>query len=158
MRRREFIVFIGGAAAWPFAGQAQQGDRVRRIGVMGGGRRQLLAFRQALAGLGWTDGRNVQMIYPGGFGGDDINRIRARAQELVGSERAKLFPEPIAIRDARCCTAVPGMVTTKCSLAWRLTSPRRPPGESRCTLLVRSKFAEAHLTLVLSQSMISSAI
>jgi putative ABC transport system substrate-binding protein len=83
MRRRDFIAGLG-AAAWPVVARAQQGDRVRRIGVMGGGRRQLLAFRQALAGLGWTDGRNVQMIYPGGFGGADINRIRARAQELVG--------------------------------------------------------------------------
>jgi putative tryptophan/tyrosine transport system substrate-binding protein len=82
MRRREFIAGLGSATAWPLAARAQQGDRVRRIGVLGGGGRPLLAFMHALAGLGWTDGRNVR-IYLRGFG-DDINRIRARAQELVG--------------------------------------------------------------------------
>jgi putative ABC transport system substrate-binding protein len=80
--RRAFIAALGGAAAWPLAARAQQGNRVRRIGVLGGRRSQLLAFTQALADLGWTDGRNVRMDVR--WGGDDINQIRARAQELVG--------------------------------------------------------------------------
>jgi putative ABC transport system substrate-binding protein len=89
IRRREFITLLGGAAAWPLAAWAQQGDRVRRIGVLMGGdendpepKRRLSAFTQALAGLGWTDGRNVRMDLL--WYGDDINRIRAVAQELVG--------------------------------------------------------------------------
>src|SRR6516162_4345434 len=89
IRRREFIAGLGGAAAWPLAAWAQQGDRVRRIGVLMGGdendpepKRRLSAFTQALAGLGWTDGRNVRMDLL--WYGDDINRIRAVAQELVG--------------------------------------------------------------------------
>ena len=64
LRRREFIAGLGGAAAWPLAAQAQQGDRVRRIGVLMGGdenepevKLRLSAFTQALADLGWTDGR-----------------------------------------------------------------------------------------------------
>ena len=83
IRRREFIAGLGSAAAWPVAARAQQGDRVRLIIVLGGSRPQRLAFMQALAGLGWTDGRNVR-IYLRGFDSNDINRIRARAQELVG--------------------------------------------------------------------------
>jgi putative ABC transport system substrate-binding protein len=90
MKRRQFIRLIGGtAAAWPLAAKAQQGDRVRRIGVLISGdendplqKRRLSAFIQALAGLGWTDGRNVRMDLR--WYGGDINRMRALAQELVG--------------------------------------------------------------------------
>jgi putative ABC transport system substrate-binding protein len=86
--RRDFIAGLGGAAAWLLAARAQQGDRVRRIGVLSLGdendpvwKPYLSAFTQALAGLGWTDGRNVRLDVRGG---DDINRIPAIAQELVG--------------------------------------------------------------------------
>src|SRR6516164_5377488 len=88
IRRREFITALGGAAAWPLAARAQQGDRVRRIGVLLGGENDpvgktiVSTFAQALAGLGWTDGRNVRMELR--WGGGDTNRIRALAQELVG--------------------------------------------------------------------------
>jgi putative ABC transport system substrate-binding protein len=89
MRRREFIAGLGSAAAWPLASRAQQGERMRRIGaLMAGDENDLLpkarisAFTQALADLGWTDGRNVRMDLRGA--GGDINRIRAFAQELVG--------------------------------------------------------------------------
>ena len=85
IKRRTFIAGLGSAAAWPVVARAQQGDRVRRIVMLGGFRPQLLAFMQALAGLGWTDGRNVR-IYIRGFDINDINRIRARAQELVGQQ------------------------------------------------------------------------
>ena len=89
MRRRDFIAGLGSAAAWPLAARAQQGDRVRRIGVLNAGDENdpvgktiFSAFTQALANLGWTDGRNVRMDlrWPGG----DANRMRALAQELVG--------------------------------------------------------------------------
>ena len=70
MKRREFIMFLGGAVAWPLAARAQQGDRVRRIGVLmpfdendPEQKRRLSAFTQALADLGWTDGRNVRMEF-----------------------------------------------------------------------------------------------
>jgi putative ABC transport system substrate-binding protein len=89
MRRREFIAGLGSAAAWPFAARAQQSDRLRRIGVLMGGdendpvwKRRLSAFTQALADLGWTDGRNVRMDLR--WHGDDTNQIRALAEELVG--------------------------------------------------------------------------
>ena len=88
IRRREFIAGLGGAAAWPLAARAQRGDRVRRIGVLmaydendPAPNTQVSAFTQALAGLGWTDGRNVRMDLRWGR---DTNQIRALAQELVG--------------------------------------------------------------------------
>jgi putative ABC transport system substrate-binding protein len=81
-RRREFITLIGGAAAWPLGASAQQGNLVRRIGLLmpsdendPEAKARMSAFTQALAGLGWTDGRNVRMDLR--WGGDDINRIRA---------------------------------------------------------------------------------
>src|SRR5215469_14073459 len=89
LRRREFIAGLGGAAAWPLAAHAQQGNRVRRIGLLMPynenepvWKPRVSAFTQALAGLGWTDGRNVRMELR--WGGDDTNRMRAPAQELVG--------------------------------------------------------------------------
>jgi putative ABC transport system substrate-binding protein len=89
MNRREFITFLGGAAAWPVLARAQQRDRVRRIGVLSLNDENdplvksfVSAFTQVLADLGWTDGRNVRIDLR--WGGDDINRIRAFAQELGG--------------------------------------------------------------------------
>jgi putative ABC transport system substrate-binding protein len=68
MRRREFIGLVGGAAAWPLAARAQQGERLRRIGFLTGAdendpvaKTYVSALTQSLAGLGWTDGRNVRM-------------------------------------------------------------------------------------------------
>ena len=89
IRRRDFIAGLGGAAAWPLAARAQHGERGRGIGALLGGDENDLgvktvvsAFTQALAGLGWTDGHNARMDLR--WGGGDINRIRALAQELVG--------------------------------------------------------------------------
>ena len=89
IQRREFITLLGGAAAWPLAARAQQGDRVRRIGVLMPydendpvAKTMVSAFTQALADLGWTDGRNVRMDVR--FANGDPNRIRGLAQELVG--------------------------------------------------------------------------
>src|SRR5215469_6581924 len=90
MKRRDFITLVGGAAAaWPLVARAQQGDRVRRIGVLMSGdetdpvrKTYASAFTQALAALGWTDRRNARLDLR--WGGDDTNRIRALAQELVG--------------------------------------------------------------------------
>jgi putative ABC transport system substrate-binding protein len=89
IRRREFITLLGGAAAWSLAARAQQRDRVRRIGVLMPWdendpfwKTRFSVFTQALADLGWTVGRNVRMDRR--WHGDDTNRARALAQELVG--------------------------------------------------------------------------
>jgi len=89
MQRREFIAGVGSAAAWPLVARAQQGDRVRHVGVLmnvvqedSGGAAEVTAFRQGLAELGWIEGRNivVQFRWPGG----DIDRVQTFAKELVG--------------------------------------------------------------------------
>jgi len=89
MKRRAFIALLGGAAAtWPLAVRAQQGERVRRIGVLTpfasddpAEQTNVLAFEQALAQLGWIDGRNARIDIHWGAG--DPERIRRYAAELV---------------------------------------------------------------------------
>jgi putative ABC transport system substrate-binding protein len=68
MRRREFIKVLGGAAAWPLAARAQQGERVRRIALFPLGAAgdpeadaYVQALRQSLKELGWSDGRNIRI-------------------------------------------------------------------------------------------------
>jgi putative ABC transport system substrate-binding protein len=89
MRRREFITLVGGAAAaWPLAARAQQGEHMRRIGVLmplatddPEARIRLTTFRQALQGLGWTDGRNVH--FETRFAGGNAADLRKYAAELA---------------------------------------------------------------------------
>jgi putative tryptophan/tyrosine transport system substrate-binding protein len=86
--RRKFITLLGGGAvAWPLSARGQQGERVRRIGLLMGtaddreGQARVTALKQGLQELGWTDGRNIQIETR--FGGADAARIRAHAAELV---------------------------------------------------------------------------
>ena len=84
MKRREFMMLLGGAATWPLAARAQP-DRVRRVGVLMGiaddleGQARVAVFRQALQALGWTEGRNVQFIYR--WSGGDVAHARQFAKE-----------------------------------------------------------------------------
>lgn len=89
MKRREFITFIGGAAAtWPLAARAQQGERMRRIGLLMAftegddeGQAWAVAFRTELEKFGWFVGRNIQIDY-GWAGGDAPSRAQV-AKKLV---------------------------------------------------------------------------
>ena len=81
MRRREFIILLGGVAAWPYAARAQQPGKVRRIGVLipfsendPEVQARLAAFKQRLQDLGWTDGRNVRIDYR--FTDENTERLR----------------------------------------------------------------------------------
>jgi putative ABC transport system substrate-binding protein len=89
MKRREFIAGLGSAVAWPLVARAQQGDRVRRIGVLMPydetdplSKAYVSAITQALADLGWTDGRNMRLDLR--WAGADANPIGALAPQLVG--------------------------------------------------------------------------
>jgi putative ABC transport system substrate-binding protein len=111
MRRREFISLLGGAAAWPVAAWGQQGDRVRRIGVLStqadndpDARSRIAAFRQQLQQLGWTDGRNVRIDER--WAGGDVERSRRYAAELVA-----LAPDVILVSATLALSSV--MKTTR---------------------------------------------
>jgi putative ABC transport system substrate-binding protein len=89
MQRRDFITLLSGAAAaWPLAAGAQQDGRVRRVGWLVaaaendlGSRASRAALLEALAKLGWIEGRNLRIDVR--FGASDPDRIRASAAELV---------------------------------------------------------------------------
>jgi ABC-type uncharacterized transport system substrate-binding protein len=89
MRRREFITLLASAAtAWPLAARAQQGERMRRIGVLmlypendPQGQLRAKAFRQVLHKLGWVVGRNVEIDFQWGLG--DADWIQSAAAKLL---------------------------------------------------------------------------
>jgi len=89
VQRRNFITLLGGAATWPLAARAQQGERMRRIGALMGyaesdsdARAWYAAFRDALQKLGWTQGRNIQLDTRWATP-DDAESMRRFAMELV---------------------------------------------------------------------------
>jgi len=88
MRRREFITLLGGAAAWPLAARAQQGERMRRIGVLHSSAAddpeslaEIAAMAQGLQEAGWVIGRNIQIEYR--WAGGEDRRIPGHVAELV---------------------------------------------------------------------------
>jgi ABC-type uncharacterized transport system substrate-binding protein len=89
MKRRDFITLLGAVAAWPLAARAQQGERMRRIGVLTAGtdandpdvQARNAVLMQALQQLGWAEGRNLRIDYRWGQGLPDA--IRKHAAELA---------------------------------------------------------------------------
>ena len=106
MNRREFITLLGGAAAaWPLSARAQQGGRVRLVGILIGGpgndpqfELRVAGFRQTLAKLGWVEGRNLrtELRYSTG-----TERIRDGATALVA-----MAPEVILVGSTPAAKAV----------------------------------------------------
>jgi DNA-binding LacI/PurR family transcriptional regulator len=96
MRRRQFITLLGGAATtWPLAARAQQGERMRRVGVLSPfaaddaeGQARLTAFAQALQQAGWTLGQNLRLDYRWGDG-------RPETMRKYAAELAALAPDVI---------------------------------------------------------------
>src|SRR6187200_2290096 len=112
MRRREFITFLGGAAAsWPIAARAQEGERVRRSGVLMSlaeddrqGQRYVAAFLHGLQELGW----NVHDLHIDiRWGAADLDRIRGHASELVD-----LKPNVILAQSALALTPIQRRTST----------------------------------------------
>jgi putative ABC transport system substrate-binding protein len=114
MRRRDFIIGIAGTAVGlPLPAHAQQPERMRRVGVIVSGSEtdpesiaRLAAFQKALRGLGWADGKNVQLVYR--FGTDD-DEFRRQAKELVALEPDVIFAAtpPVVMGLLRVTRSVP---------------------------------------------------
>jgi putative tryptophan/tyrosine transport system substrate-binding protein len=93
MKRRKFIAGFGGAVAtWPLAARAQQGERVRRIGVLQGlsaddpeARHRTAVFLERLQQAGWIDGRNRTIDFRWALVGNP-DLLRRYAAELVSLE------------------------------------------------------------------------
>jgi putative ABC transport system substrate-binding protein len=111
VKRRAFITLLGGAAAaWPFAARAQQGQRVRRIGVLmympaddAEGQARLAALSEALQQLGWSEGRNLR-IDTRWANADDIRR---HATELAA------LPADVLVGGTGTATAAPLLQATR---------------------------------------------
>ena len=96
LKRRGFITVLGGAAAWPLAGRAQQLGGNRRLGVLlpypandPATQAILTAFAHALAGFGWVEGKNIRIDYR--FAAGDPTLYKAYAAELVGLSPDAIF-------------------------------------------------------------------
>jgi putative ABC transport system substrate-binding protein len=90
MKRRQFVTLLGGAVvAWPLAARAQQSERVRRVGVLMAfpesdpeAQVRVVAFREGLQKLGWTEGRNIRIDTR--WAALDAQAMQRFAKELVG--------------------------------------------------------------------------
>ena len=88
MKRRAFISLVAGAAAWPFATRAQQGERIRRIAILmpflptnAEMQTRVRAFREELGKRGWTAGVNVK--FDERWTSDNMDLIRSAATNIV---------------------------------------------------------------------------
>src|SRR5262249_48832831 len=88
VKRRDFITLLGGAAAWPLAARAQQGEQMRRIGVLTlsaesdqEGQSSIAAFREELRKLGWMEGRNSEIDIR--WAAADVELMKGFARELA---------------------------------------------------------------------------
>jgi putative ABC transport system substrate-binding protein len=143
MRRREFITLVGSAAVWPLVARAQQGEPVRRIGVLIGyaeidpeTKSRIEAFRLGLAKRGWIEGRNIQIDYR--FGAAKVDQQSPLAKELLA-----LHPEVVL---AHTTTVVAAMQRETHTVPIVFVNVSDPIGAGFVTSLARP---DANLTGVL---------
>jgi putative tryptophan/tyrosine transport system substrate-binding protein len=106
MRRRQFIVLLGGVATWPAMARAQQSERLHRIGVWFANpeddpeiRQQVARLQDELAKLGWVEGRTIHIEYRFSAAGD-LDRYPAVAKDLVGLQPELIVTQTTAITAA----------------------------------------------------------
>jgi putative ABC transport system substrate-binding protein len=98
MKRRDLITLLGGAAAWPIAARAQRGERMRKVGVLIAGTaddpeyiERVQVLREAMAVLGWSEGKNMELFVR--FGAASAQQMRIHAAELVALHPDVIFGE-----------------------------------------------------------------
>jgi len=134
MKRREFIAVLGGAGAWPLAARAQQGERIRRIGILTPYPKgdpemgiRVRVFREELEKLGWTDGANVQ--FDQRWTADHMDRVWAEAASLIASN-----PDAILATGGR---VIPVLVQLSRSIPIVIPGASDPLGVGWATNLAR---------------------
>src|SRR5512133_2223020 len=122
MRRRAFITLLGSAAAWPVVARAQQGERMRRIGVLMSfaagdpeSRLRIAAFENGLRERGWVEGRNLRIEYRWA---DNANVLRSHAMEL-----ASMAPDLILANSTPVMTALKEQARTAPIVFVQVTEP-----------------------------------
>jgi|SRR5262245_1210424 putative ABC transport system substrate-binding protein len=138
VKRREFISLLGGAAAaWPIAARAQQGDRVRRIGILMPYPKgdpemgiRVRAFREELGKVGWTDGANLQ--FDERWTADHMDRVWAEAASLIASNPDAILATggrviPVLLQLSRSVPIVIPGASDPIGVGWA-TSLARPGG------------------------------
>jgi len=123
MKRREFMVLVGGAAAWPFAASGEQPERVRRIGLLipypesdAQNQSRVKAFEQSLQQFGWTIGRNIHVDYRWAAGDDQT--VHRLAKELV-----QLEPDVIVSQSTPSTRALKGATSSLPIVFVQVTDP-----------------------------------
>jgi ABC-type uncharacterized transport system substrate-binding protein len=134
MRRREFMSLLGGATAWPLAARAQQGERMRRVGVLfqwasddPESKARLTAFLQGMQQLDWSEDRNVRIDTR--WAGNDPDRIRQYAAELVA-----VAPDVILVSGG---TAAGPLLQVTCTVPIVFTETPDPVGAGFVESLAR---------------------
>ena len=129
MRRREFITLIGGAAAWPLAGHAQQPQPKRRIGILGDERWPPIdSLKQGLRMLGYVEGQNLEIVYR--FAAGQAERYPGLAAELVAVpvDVIVALGTPASVAAKRATEAIPIVVQTGDPVAAGLVRDLAHPG------------------------------
>jgi putative ABC transport system substrate-binding protein len=138
MRRREFLALLGGAAAFePAATYAQTASATKRIGVLIGlssadpaAQAEMTAFREGLAGLGWTEGRNLKIEYR--WPGSEPERMRAAARELAALKldliATRTTPGTLAMRSEAPATPIVFVIVAEPMESGLVQNMARPGG------------------------------
>jgi putative ABC transport system substrate-binding protein len=156
MQRREFVILLGAAAAWPIVANAQQlTSTTRRVGILipesiAEARGLLDAFRQGLKDMGWADGQNIAFEYRSADGKEDrLPKIAAELVQLrLDAILAESTPAIRAAKDATQTIPIVMAVSNDPVASSLIASLNRPGGNVTGLSLQSSELAGKRLQLL----------